>query len=98
MLAERVMEWTQQWKEEGLQQGLQEGLQQGLQEGLQQGLAAERALLLRQTRKRFGDAYAQALAPLLERRDNPEELAEIGEWIVTYDTGEALLARVRAEM
>ena len=83
MLAERVIEWTQQWKEEGLQ------------EGLQQGLAAERALLLRQVRKRFGDACAQALAPLLERRDNLEELAEIGEWIVTYDTGEALLAKVR---
>jgi predicted transposase YdaD len=79
MLAERVIEWTQQWKEEGLQEGL----------------AAERALLLRQVRKRFGDACAQALAPLLERRNNPEELAEIGEWIVTYDTGEALLAKVR---
>jgi hypothetical protein len=87
MLAERVMEWTQQWKEEGLQQGLQEGLQQGL--------AAERALLLRLARKRFGEACAQALAPLLEGRDNPEDLAEIGEWIVTYDTDDALLARVR---
>ena len=82
MLAERVIERTQQWKEEGLQQGL----------------AAERALLLRQARKRFGDACTQALAPLLERRDNPEELAEVGEWIVTYDIGEALLARIRAEV
>jgi hypothetical protein len=79
------MEWTQQWKEEGLQ------------EGLQQGLAAERALLLRLARKRFGEACAQALAPLLERRDNPEDLAEIGEWIVTYDTDAALLARVCEE-
>jgi flagellar biosynthesis/type III secretory pathway protein FliH len=89
MLAERVLEWSQQWKEEGLQQGRQEGLQQGL--------AVERALLLRQAQKRFGEASAQALAPLLERRMTPEALAEIGEWIVTYDTGEALLARVRAE-
>jgi hypothetical protein len=45
MLAERVLEWHQQWKEEGLQQGL----------------SAERALLLRQVRKRFGDACAEAL-------------------------------------
>ena len=90
MLAERVMEWTQQWKEEGLQEGLQQGLRQGL--------AAERALLLRQARKRFGEACAQALAPLLETRENPEELAEVGEWLVTYDTGEALLARVRGEV
>jgi hypothetical protein len=103
MLAERVLEWHQQWKEEGLQEGrqegrregLQEGRREGLQQGLQQGLSAERALLLRQARKRFGDTYAEALAPLLERYDNPEALAEVGEWIVTYDTGEALLARVR---
>jgi hypothetical protein len=90
MLAERVLEWTQQWKEEGLQAGRQEGLQQGL--------AAERGLLLRQARKRFGEACALALAPLLETRHSPEELAEVGEWLVIYDTGEALLARVRGEV
>lgn len=83
MLAERVVEWTQQWKEEGFQQGLQ------------QGLAAERALLLRLVRRRFGEACAQALAPLLEARSDPGVLEEIGEWIITYDTGEAFLTRVR---
>jgi hypothetical protein len=87
MLAERVVEWTQQWKEEGLQQGRQEGLQQGL--------AAERALLLRQVRRRFGEACAQALAPLLEERSDHDALEEIGEWIITCDTGTAFLARVR---
>jgi hypothetical protein len=83
MLAERVVEWTQQWKEEGLQQGRQEGL------------AAERALLLRLVRRRFGEACAQALAPLLEERSDHDALEEIGEWIITCDTGEAFLARVR---
>jgi Putative transposase, YhgA-like len=83
MLAERVVEWTQQWKEEGFRQGLQ------------QGLAAERALLLRLVRRRFGEACAQALAPLLEARSDPNALEEIGEWIITCDTGEAFLARVR---
>jgi len=103
MLAERVIEWTQQWKEEGLregrregrQQGLQEGRRQGLQQGLQQGLAAERTLLGRQARRRFGEACADALAPLLERCEEPEALAEVGEWIVTCDSPEALLDRVR---
>jgi flagellar biosynthesis/type III secretory pathway protein FliH len=71
MLAERVIEWTEQWKAEGLRQGREQGLQEGWQQGLQQGLAAERALLLRQTQRRFGEACAQALAPLLEGRDNP---------------------------
>jgi predicted transposase YdaD len=95
MLAERVLEWHQQWKEEGLQEGREQGLQEGRREGLQQGLAAERTLLLRQAGARFGDACAEALAPLLESRHSAEELAEVGEWLVTYDTGEAVLARVR---
>jgi hypothetical protein len=87
MLAERVIEWTQQWKEEGLREGRREGLQQGL--------AAERALLVRQARRRFGATCAEALGPLLEACAETEALAEVGEWIVTYDSGEALLARVR---
>ncbi len=110
MLAERVIEWTQQWKEEGLregrreglqeglQEGRQQGLQQGLQQGRQQGLEAERALLMRQARSRFGEACAEALAPLLERCEETEALAEVGEWIVTCDSAEALLDRVRMRM
>jgi len=102
MLAERVIEWTQQWKEEGLREGRREGrregLQQGLQEGLQQGLAAERALLVRQARRRFGEACAEALASLLETCEETEVLAEVGEGIVTCDSGESLLARVRTSM
>ncbi len=90
MLAERVIEWTQQWKEEGLREGLQQGLQQGL--------AAERALLVRQARRRFGEACAAALAPLLETCEEPEALAEVGEWIVTCDSEETLVARARAGM
>ena len=86
MLAERVIEWTQQWKEEGLREGRREGLQEGL--------AAERALLTRQARRRFGEACAEALAPLLERCAETEVLAEVGEWIVTCDSAEALLDRV----
>ena len=99
MLAERVIEWAQQWKEEGLREGrregLQEGLQEGRQQGLQQGLVAERALLLRQARQRFGEACAEALAPLLERCEETEALAEVGEWIVTCDSAAALLDKVR---
>jgi len=99
MLAERVIEWTQQWKEEGLRAGRQEGLQQGLQQGIQQGrqeaLAAERALLGRLAQARFGTSCAQALAPLLETCADTETLADIGEWIVTADSGEGLLTRVQ---
>jgi predicted transposase YdaD len=100
MLAERVIEWTQQWKEEGLQAGLQagreEGLQAGREEGLQVGLAAERALLLRQARTRFGEACATALAPLLASFEDTAVLADIGEWIITSESAAALLTSVCA--
>ncbi len=86
MLAEDTIDWSREWK------------QQGLEEGFRQGLAAERSLLLRMVRKRFGDACAQNLAPLLEGSGDQERLAEIGEWIVTCDTGEAFLARVRSNV
>jgi hypothetical protein len=51
-------------------------------------------LLLRQARRRFGEACAEALAPLLETGAETETLAEVGEWVVTGNSGEALLARV----
>ena len=86
MLAEDTIDWSREWK------------QQGLEEGFRQGLAAERSLLLRMVRKRFGDACAQNLAPLLEGSGDQERLAEIGEWIVTCNTGEAFLARVRSNV
>ena len=88
MLAERVIEWTQEWKEQGRREARRVERRAAL--------AAERALLRRMTQKRFGDTCAQALAPLLAKRRTPEALEEVGEWIVTYDTGEAFLARVQA--
>ncbi len=91
MLAERVIEWTQQWKEEGLREGLREGREQERQSAL----AAERALLCRQTEKRFGEACAQMLSTYLESMEDRALLDDIGEWIVTCDTGDALLAQVR---
>jgi hypothetical protein len=42
------------------------------------------------------EVCAQALVLLLEIQEAPEELAQIGEWIVTCATSEEFLARVRA--
>ena len=91
MLDERVVPWTEMWKREGLEAGRKEGIQQGIQ----QGQAAERDLLVRLARKRFDEPCAQALAPLLEDVDDPEDLAQIGELILTCDTGAELIAKVR---
>lgn len=68
---------------------------QGIQQGIQQGLQAERNAFVRQTRRRFGEVVAEALAKLLDHIGDPEQLAEVGEWIIDCDTGETLLSKVR---
>jgi len=94
MLSERVKEWNQQWEQQGLQRGRQEGIREGRQEGKREGLDAERVLLLRQTRRRFGALIAAQLQPLLAVVNDPESLAVIGEWLIDYNTGEELLQQV----
>ena len=84
MWTEDTIDWTREWK------------QQIRTEARQHALAEYRALLVRQTKKRFGEAYATALAPLLKSIENQERLADIGEWIVDCDNGDELLARIQA--
>ena len=92
MLSERVLDWTVQWK----QQGLQEGRQQGRQEGLQEGLQGERRLLVRQIRRRFGEAIALQSAPTLERIEQQAVFEELGEDLVDCADDIAWLARLQA--
>ena len=97
MLAQRVQEWKQQWRKDGFAEGMEQGLEQGLEQGVAQGrIQGERLMLIRQSRLRFGAMTADALAPLLDRVDDPESLAQIGEWIIQCPSGEVFLARVRA--
>ena len=91
MLAQRVQQWQQAWRAEGLAEGRMEGRTEGLAEGLQN----ERSAFLRQAHLRFGAETATALAPLLERVTNPEQLTQIGEWIILCTTGADLLERTR---
>ena len=79
-LEERVAQWPKQW----------------FREGFEQGLAHERTLLRRQAASRFGAETAQLLAELLEGIADPERLADTGDLILHCDTGDALLAGVRA--
>lgn len=92
MLSERVLDWTVQWKQQGLQQGRQEGRQEGLQEGLQ----GERRLLVRQIRRRFGEAIALQSAPTLERIEQQAVFEELGEDLVDCADDIAWLARLQA--
>ena len=93
-LEERVSQWPAQWMQEGREQGLK----QGLERGREQGLEHERALLRRMVATRFGTATAERVSGTLVRIADPERLAEVGEWLVRCETGEAFLARVVGAM
>ncbi len=95
MLAQQVQQWKQEWRAEGLAEGLAEGRAEGLTEGLAKGVQNERATLIRQARLRFDTNTADALAPLLESVNDPEQLTQIGEGIILCASGEELLDRVR---
>ncbi|MFO1352713.1 MAG: hypothetical protein U1F68_19370 [Gammaproteobacteria bacterium] len=98
MLAERVQQWEQRWRERSFAAGLEQGMSQGIEQGIEQGMIAERALLYRQARHRFGEPTATTLAEWLERIDAAERLAEIGEWLVTSTSADELLERVKARL
>ena len=92
-LEERLAEWPKQW----LREGIEQGREQGMREGVEQGLAHERALLRRQVASRFGAQTAKRLTRVLADITDPEDLAEVGEWLVRCETGSEFLARVDPE-
>ena len=75
--------------------GIEKGLQQGEIRGFQRGLNAERALLQRLAKRRFNETIAEPLALLLEKIDDPDQLADIGEWLLDEQSGDAFLLRVQ---
>ena len=86
-LEERVAQWPKQW--------FREGREEGLEQGREQGLAHERALLVRMAATRFGAETGERLSGVLAGISDPEGLAEVGERLVSSETGDELLARVR---
>ena len=93
----KVAEGLQRGLEQGLKQGVERGLEQGLNQGVEQGLAQGRvALLVRQAQRRFGAGVAERMAALLADVSDVSRLDEAGEWLIECASGEALLARLRA--
>ena len=88
MLSERIDSWEKQWE--------QQGIEKGLQKGLQQGLVAERQLLLRQARKRFGADIVEQSQPLLDQIDDPQALEDLGEQLLDSADGDTWLRALRA--
>ena len=91
MLRESVNEWTTKWREEGRMVGLVEGRTEGRVEGRAEG---QIAVMRWQAARKFGLETADRLAEQLEGISDPERLGEVGEWILEYESGEELLARV----
>ena len=77
MLAERVQEWIEEW----------------LEQGREEGRAEERTLLCRLASRKFGAETGERLSELVARLTDPEQLAEVGDWIIECGTGAELLDR-----
>ena len=105
MLDATLARWEEAKVAEGLRRGLAEGVERGLAEGVERGraegaahgLAQGRvALLRRQVEWRFGADVAGQASSLLAEVTDVARLDEAGKWLLECDTGEALLARLRA--
>ena len=74
---------------------LRERVQEWMAEKWAQGHAeGQLELMRRQAARKFGGETAQRLAERLEPAPDVERLAEIGEWLIECESGEALLARL----
>jgi hypothetical protein len=78
----------------GIRKGIEQEMQQGIQQGIQLGLQHERFLLMRLTRKRFGDEIASRSAPLLDQVTSYQALEDLAEAIMDCPDSEAWIQRV----
>ena len=97
LLEARAEEWKAQWLAEGVEKGVAQGIEKGIGQGIERGRAEERALLGRLAELKFGAPTAERLSGLLGGLTAPEELLEVGGWIIECGTGAELLDRVGAQ-
>ena len=85
LLRETAKEWPRQWLEEGRAKGLAEGRAEGQTE-----------VMRRMAARKFDAGTAQRLAERLAEIADPEQVAEIGEWLIECEHGDELLERVES--
>ena len=61
----------------------------------ERGLARKRQLLVHLAGRKFGTDVAVTVGGLLVGILDSDRLQEVGEWIIDYDTGSELLARLK---
>ena len=103
MLADQVNDWFDEAEERGFIRGMARAMAQGrgpeverrirqdIERSIEQERAEIRALLCRQTARKFDAETAEQLAETLDRVVRPRELAEIGDAVIESDTGADLL-------
>ena len=69
---------------------------EGVEQGRELGRADERTRLRRQAALKFGTSTAERLSDGLSTLVSREGLDRVGDWIIECESGEELLARVRA--
>ena len=85
---EAMTNWSEQLRAEGLAEGRAEGLAEGRAEG-------KIGLLVSMARQRFGEAVASTMSALLGSVRTESALEEVGTWLLTCETGDALIAKIR---
>ena len=87
MANEIMREQAARWAEQRLAEWAAPRMERSRVEG-------QAAVICRIAARKFGPETADRLAEQLENIPDPERLGEVGEWILEYDSGEELLARV----
>ena len=93
---DRVRAWREADREQGRAEGVEQGRAEGVEQGRAEGVAQERALLCRLTERKFGADAAGRVAALLAGIEDPERLADVGEWIIDCASGDELIARLES--
>ena len=95
IVEQRAQQLAEQIVEHRAEQIAEQRTRQLAKQYLAEGLEQERALVSRLAARKFDAETAARLAELLNRVDDPECLAEIGEQVIDCATGAELLARAR---
>ena len=79
-LEERTITWPEKWRANYIAEGLAKG---------------QVALLVSMARQRFGEEVASTMSALLGSVRTESALDEVGTWLLTCETGDALIAKIR---
>ena len=83
-LEERTITWPEKWKANYIAEGVAQGRAEG-----------RVGLLVSMARQRYGEAVAGTMSALLGSVRTESALDQVGGWLLTCETGDALLAKIR---